>query len=121
MAGRHCVRGERFAAAKRCIAWDASPLAHSLALCHGTHVPENCPLIVCIFDGGTACPQLHKKITALSLSALQIAQFSAELERYPRAVELYEEVAKASVENNLLKYRCSVLLKSWTFIRSTES
>lgn len=62
-----------------------------------------------------------KTITALSLSALQIAQFSAELERYPRAVELYEEVAKSSVDNNLLKYRCSVLLKSWTCIRSTES
>ncbi|GAB4813327.1 hypothetical protein N2152v2_000373 [Parachlorella kessleri] len=35
---------------------------------------------------------------------LKIAQFSAELERYPKAIELYEEVAKASVDNNLLKY-----------------
>ncbi len=37
---------------------------------------------------------------------MQIAQFSAELERYPKSIELYEQVAKQSVENNLLKYRC---------------
>ena len=39
------------------------------------------------------------------IPGVQIAQFSAELERYPKAIELYEEVAKASVDNNLLKYR----------------
>jgi alpha-soluble NSF attachment protein len=35
---------------------------------------------------------------------LKIAEMSAEVERYDRSVELYEEVARASVENNLLKY-----------------
>jgi alpha-soluble NSF attachment protein len=35
----------------------------------------------------------------------QIAQFAAELERYPQAVALYEGVARACVDNNLLKYR----------------
>jgi alpha-soluble NSF attachment protein len=35
---------------------------------------------------------------------LKIAEFSAELDRFDKAVELYEEVAKASVESNLLKY-----------------
>lgn len=35
----------------------------------------------------------------------QIAQFAAELERYPQAIQIYEEVARTSVENNLLKYR----------------
>ena len=33
-----------------------------------------------------------------------MAQFSAELERYKEAVEIYEDIAKTSVENNLLKY-----------------
>lgn len=34
---------------------------------------------------------------------LKIAEFSAELEQYPRAVEIYEDVARTCVENNLLK------------------
>lgn len=36
---------------------------------------------------------------------VQIAQYSAELERYDRAVQLFEGVARQSVDNNLLKYR----------------
>ncbi|KFM27426.1 Alpha-soluble NSF attachment protein 2 [Auxenochlorella protothecoides] len=35
---------------------------------------------------------------------LKIAQTSAELEQYPRAIALYEGIARTSVENNLLKY-----------------
>jgi alpha-soluble NSF attachment protein len=35
---------------------------------------------------------------------LKIAQYSAELEAYPRAIQIYEAVAKAAVDNNLLKY-----------------
>ncbi|RHY27358.1 hypothetical protein DYB32_006844, partial [Aphanomyces invadans] len=35
---------------------------------------------------------------------LKVAQFSAELERYPSAIEIYEKVAKTSMESNLLKY-----------------
>ncbi|XP_057981051.1 alpha-soluble NSF attachment protein 2 [Malania oleifera] len=34
----------------------------------------------------------------------KIAQFAAQLEQYPRAVEIYEEIAKHSLGNNLLKY-----------------
>lgn len=36
---------------------------------------------------------------------LKIAEFAAELGRYPRAVELFEEAGKRAVENNLLKFR----------------
>ena len=36
--------------------------------------------------------------------AAQVAQFAAELERYSEAIEIYEGVARASVDNNLLKY-----------------
>lgn len=35
---------------------------------------------------------------------MKIAQFSAELERFPVAIEIYESIAKLQVENNLLKY-----------------
>ena len=34
----------------------------------------------------------------------QVAQFSAEVDQYETAVEIYEDIAKTSLENNLLKY-----------------
>ncbi|WCJ19977.1 Alpha-soluble NSF attachment protein [Euphorbia peplus] len=34
----------------------------------------------------------------------KVAQFAAQLEQYPRAIEIYEEIAKHSLSNNLLKY-----------------
>jgi len=35
---------------------------------------------------------------------LKVALFSAQLERYDKAIELYEQVAIASIDNNLLKW-----------------
>ena len=35
---------------------------------------------------------------------MQVAQFSAELERYQPAIAIYEDVARTSMDNNLLKY-----------------
>jgi len=35
---------------------------------------------------------------------LKVAQYSAQLERYDKAIEIFEKVAKASVDNNLLKW-----------------
>eukprot|EP00898_Chlorokybus_atmophyticus_P005709 jgi/Chlat1/6139/Chrsp41S05690 len=35
---------------------------------------------------------------------LKVAQYSAQLENYKKAIELYEEVAKKSMDNNLLRY-----------------
>jgi hypothetical protein len=35
---------------------------------------------------------------------LQVAQFSAELERYQPAIQIYEDVARTSMDSNLLKY-----------------
>ncbi|KAF3652891.1 Alpha-soluble NSF attachment protein [Capsicum annuum] len=34
----------------------------------------------------------------------RVAQFSAQMEKYPRAIEIFEEIARHSVNNNLLKY-----------------
>ena len=63
----------------------------------------------CILHLTAAELRYAKSSHAALRCAAQIAQFSAELERYPKAIELYEEVAKASVDNNLLKYRCVFL------------
>jgi hypothetical protein len=35
---------------------------------------------------------------------LKVAQFAAQLEQYPKAVEIYEEIAKSSLDSNLLRY-----------------
>ncbi|CAL8465428.1 g4964 [Coccomyxa elongata] len=35
---------------------------------------------------------------------LKVAQFSAELEKYQPAIQVYEDVARLSMDNNLLKY-----------------
>ncbi|XP_061351691.1 alpha-soluble NSF attachment protein 2-like [Gastrolobium bilobum] len=34
----------------------------------------------------------------------KVAQFSAQLEQYQRSIEIYEEIARQSLNNNLLKY-----------------
>ncbi|XP_020237651.1 alpha-soluble NSF attachment protein 2 [Cajanus cajan] len=34
----------------------------------------------------------------------KVAQFSAQLEQYQRSIEIYEEIARQSLSNNLLKY-----------------
>jgi len=35
---------------------------------------------------------------------LKVAQFAAQIENYARAIEIYEQIGTASIENNLLKY-----------------
>ncbi len=35
---------------------------------------------------------------------MQVAQFSAEMERYEPAIQIYEDVAHRSMDNNLLKF-----------------
>lgn len=35
---------------------------------------------------------------------LKVAQFSAQLDKYARAIEIYEQIGTASIENPLLKY-----------------
>ncbi|KAG9156186.1 hypothetical protein Leryth_015587, partial [Lithospermum erythrorhizon] len=34
----------------------------------------------------------------------KIAQFAAQIEQYPKAIEIYEDIARQSLKNNLLKY-----------------
>jgi hypothetical protein len=51
----------------------------------------------------------------------QIAQFAAELERYPQAIKIYEEVAGGAVDNNLLKYRSAGLCLCVGHIVHTQS
>ncbi|KAK9154063.1 hypothetical protein Sjap_001543 [Stephania japonica] len=42
--------------------------------------------------------------TSANQCRLKVAQFSAQLEQYQKAIEIYEDVARQSLNNNLLKY-----------------
>jgi len=42
--------------------------------------------------------------SAASACLLKVAQFSAQLEKYEKAIEIFEKVAKTSLESNLLKW-----------------
>ncbi|KAJ6832439.1 alpha-soluble NSF attachment protein-like [Iris pallida] len=40
----------------------------------------------------------------------KVAQFAAQLEQYPKAIEIFEEIARHSMNNNLLKYSVKGIL-----------
>ena len=51
--------------------------------------------------------ELHDSENATAASnqcKLKVAQYAAQLEQYSKAIEIYERVASASLENNLLKW-----------------
>ncbi len=55
--------------------------------------------------GGLLCSPLSPFLFTACLHAnVQVAEMSADLDRFDRAQSIYEDVARASVENNLLKY-----------------
>ncbi|KAL2549837.1 Alpha-soluble NSF attachment protein 2 [Forsythia ovata] len=48
--------------------------------------------------------QSEEVTTSANQCKQKIAQFAAQLEQYPKAIEIYEEIARQSLNNNLLKY-----------------
>ncbi|KAF5747062.1 alpha-soluble NSF attachment protein 2 [Tripterygium wilfordii] len=48
--------------------------------------------------------QSEEVTTSANQCKQKVAQFSAQLEQYQRSIEIYEEIAKQSLNNNLLKY-----------------
>ncbi|GER50913.1 alpha-soluble NSF attachment protein [Striga asiatica] len=42
--------------------------------------------------------------TSANQCKLKVAQYAAQLEQYPKAIEIYEDIARQSLNNNLLKY-----------------
>jgi len=42
--------------------------------------------------------------SAANACLLKVAQFSAQLDKYDKAIEIYEKVASGSLDNNLLKW-----------------
>lgn len=48
--------------------------------------------------------QSEEVTTSANQCKQKVAQFAAQLEKYPTSIEIYEEIAKQSLSNNLLKY-----------------
>ncbi|XP_022880461.1 alpha-soluble NSF attachment protein-like [Olea europaea var. sylvestris] len=48
--------------------------------------------------------QSEELTTSANQCKQKIAQFAAQLEQYQKAIEIYEEIARQSLNNNLLKY-----------------
>ncbi|KAG0502869.1 hypothetical protein HPP92_002941 [Vanilla planifolia] len=48
--------------------------------------------------------QSEEVTTSANQCKQKVAQFAAQLEQYPKAIEIFEAIAKHSINNNLLKY-----------------
>ncbi|XP_076911768.1 alpha-soluble NSF attachment protein-like [Bidens hawaiensis] len=58
-----------------------------------------------LFQGELYEQEQNPEVTTSANQCKQkIAQFSAQLEQYQKAIEIYEEIARQSLNNNLLKY-----------------
>ncbi|XP_058110512.1 alpha-soluble NSF attachment protein-like [Magnolia sinica] len=54
--------------------------------------------------------QSEEVTTSANQCKQKVAQFAAQLEQYPKAVEIFEAIAKHSMNNNLLKYSVKGIL-----------
>lgn len=67
-------------------------------------VEQNIEQAIVYFEQSAELFQNEEVSTSANQCKQKVAQYSAQLERYPRAIEIYEEIAQKSISNNLLKY-----------------
>ncbi|KAK4363299.1 hypothetical protein RND71_018540 [Anisodus tanguticus] len=65
---------------------------------------QNLEQAVSYYDKAADLFQSEDVTTTADQCKQKVAQFSAQIEKYPRAIEIFEEIARHSVNNNLLKY-----------------
>ncbi|KAK9065810.1 hypothetical protein SSX86_015211 [Deinandra increscens subsp. villosa] len=65
---------------------------------------QNLEQAIAYYDKAADLFQGEEVTTSANQCKQKIAQFSAQLEHYPKAIEIYEEIARQSLNNNLLKY-----------------
>ena len=56
--------------------------------------------------------QGEEQTSTANTCKLKVAQFAAKMELYVKAIELFEAVALASLDNNLLKYSVKVCVQT---------
>lgn len=65
---------------------------------------QNLDQAMVYFDKAADLYQGEEVSSSANQCRLKIAQYAAELEQYPRAIDIFEDIAKQSLNNNLLKY-----------------
>uniref|UniRef100_A0A0C9S2T4 TSA: Wollemia nobilis Ref_Wollemi_Transcript_18615_1367 transcribed RNA sequence n=1 Tax=Wollemia nobilis TaxID=56998 RepID=A0A0C9S2T4_9CONI len=65
---------------------------------------ENFELAMEYFERAADLFQSEEQTSAANTCQLKVAQFAAQLEQYPKAVQIFEDMARQSINNNLLKY-----------------
>ncbi|KAL8154312.1 hypothetical protein V2J09_012072 [Rumex salicifolius] len=65
---------------------------------------ENLEKAIIYYEKAADLFQSEDVNTSANQCKLKIAQFAAQLEQYPKAIEIYEDIAQQSLNNNLLKY-----------------
>ncbi|CAI9758859.1 unnamed protein product [Fraxinus pennsylvanica] len=65
---------------------------------------ENFDQALLYFERSADLFQIEEATTSANQCRLKVAQFSAQSGKYPKAIELYEKIARHSLNDNLLKY-----------------
>ncbi|KAI7739872.1 hypothetical protein M8C21_031176, partial [Ambrosia artemisiifolia] len=65
---------------------------------------QNLEQAITYYDRAADLFQGEEVTTSANQCKQKIAQFSAQLEQYQKAINIYEEIARQSMNNNLLKY-----------------
>ncbi|KAL2227363.1 alpha-soluble NSF attachment protein 2 [Sesamum indicum] len=65
---------------------------------------QNLEQAIAYYEKAADLFQSEEVTTSANQCKQKIAQFAAQLEQYQKAIEIYEEIARHSLNNNLLKY-----------------
>ncbi|KAI3961909.1 hypothetical protein MKW98_022114 [Papaver atlanticum] len=65
---------------------------------------QNVDQAIAYFERAADLFQSEEVATSANQCKLKVAEFAAQQEQYPKAIEIYEEIARQSLNNNLLKY-----------------
>ncbi|RZC78177.1 hypothetical protein C5167_002399 [Papaver somniferum] len=65
---------------------------------------QNVDQAIAYFEHAADLFQSEEVNTSANQCKLKVAEFAAQQEQYPKAIEIYEEIARQSLNNNLLKY-----------------
>ncbi|KAJ0560364.1 putative NSF attachment protein [Helianthus annuus] len=65
---------------------------------------QNLEQAIAYYDKAADLFQGEEVTTSANQCKQKIAQFSAQLEQYQKAIEIYEDIARQSLNNNLLRY-----------------
>ncbi|EPS71419.1 hypothetical protein M569_03331 [Genlisea aurea] len=65
---------------------------------------QNLEQAIAYFEKAADLFQSEEVTTSANQCRQKVAQFAAQLEQYQKAIEIYEDIARQSLSNNLLKY-----------------